>query len=114
MCLATFDFPFYGVSQAKAEPLRKALENTVAAILEVDEKEVTAVIGSDLGHADVDFFIEHPSEETRKMCESGEMPPKLLRALTVDDKVAPLLESSKGMCINLFYFFQNLRKCLQN
>ena len=76
----------------------------MAQILGVDDDNVTAIIRDDLGHADIDFFISNPNKETRKMCESGEMPPKLLRALSSDDKVAPLLASSKGI-MKLYFFF---------
>ena len=91
--LGTFEFPFQGVSQTKALPLKEKLEAIVGDILEIPKEEVDSVIGSKLGHVQIDFFVQEPKEEVREMCDSGRMPPKILRALEQDSTVKPLLDT---------------------
>jgi hypothetical protein len=57
--------------------MKEELQSIVAHILEIPKKDVDLVITSDLGHALVDFFVHRPDEETREICESGAMPPKI-------------------------------------
>ena len=86
-----------GVSKEKAEPMQDNLEHLIAGILDVPLTKVDSIMSDNHGHANVDFFIMDPSEETRDTCTSGKLQTDLDRALKNDDEVGSIFA---GQCSN--------------
>ena len=77
--------------------MKDKLEKIVATILGVPKRDVDSVCEkSKNGHAQVEFFVTKPSSETQELCDSGRMPPKILRALERDDDVASIHDKQKS------------------
>jgi uncharacterized membrane protein YqhA len=103
--LASFVFPFDGVSPETAEGLKQKLASIVAQILDVPLSEVDLVISEMDGDALLTFFICSLISETKKLCEFEEMPSKLKKALKSDDEISKILPMEASMILRSFFFF---------
>ena len=75
----------YNTSPEEAEKAKDKLVKALAELLGVDEKDVNVVFVPEGDHVKAKFVVENPSEKTRALCESKDLPKNLLNSIVTED-----------------------------
>jgi hypothetical protein len=75
----------YNTSPEEAEKAKDKLTKALADLLDADDNDVNVVFVPEGDHVKAKFVVENPFEEHFALCESKELPTKLVDKIVTED-----------------------------